>query len=377
MRRSATSLFAIALGTRAGIVGLLVWRSHGALNRLLSHADAPAFISVARMLLSGVRPADGWDERAFFGWPMTFALPGSLLGYDVSCLLIGCVLASLVPVVFWLLSRDWSSSLALTVLTPTWLMHSCLGMSEPAFLLYQVAALWMWTRNQPIAASGLAAAAMLVRPNGVFVLAALALAALQRRAFRSFFAHGAFAAAATALVVVLNLHFYGDPLRQSHLYEGLPNVGNAEAALVAAGFKPGHFGPPFLHLLATPWLLPVPGWKVIFIWSHLLAVLGACAAGVLGLRGAGVGLRDLITRKAVDRAQELQLMLVSWAVLNTAFIVCTGPYWGFYSFDRYCTWALPAYVYCLRQFLPARRLTWLLVGAVSIALVIAHQARGL
>jgi hypothetical protein len=144
---------------------------------------------------------------------------------------------------------------------------------------------------------------------------------------------------------------YGDPLHQLHAYEALPNVGEAAGALAARGYSSGHWGWPFLHLVATPTWVEVPAWKVAFIAGHVAAVLAACSIGVMGWGRSA--LSDVMT---------------VWAVGNTVLIVSAGPYWGFHSFDRYAVWALPAYGYLLTSALPRSRPVWAALGAASVGI---------
>jgi hypothetical protein len=264
------------------------------------------------------------------------------------------------------------------VLTPTWLMHSSLGMSEPAFLLYQVIAIWACMRERLILASIFAGAAMIVRPNGGFVWLAIAYAIWRRRAWRAFVAHCAIASVCVAVVLAFNLHFYGDALRQAHVYGDWSTNFDAETAarIGRLPFSSGPFSLPMLHLIATPFLVHVPAWKTLFVWTHAVLVFAACACGFIGMRRIGWR-RAFGPRIADDIAQdtELQAMMLMWAVLCTAFIVSTGPYWGFHSFDRYCVWALPAYLYLARDHLPKRNAVWIALGVSSLALALWSQAR--
>ena len=376
-RRPALTLFAIALLARVITVAVALIGHHGSIERYFLQSDAPSYVAVARMIMTAARGANGWHERVFIGWPLMFAVPGALVGYDLACLALGVLCAALVPVAWWTLTQDRASSLALTMLTPTWLMQSGLGMSEPAFLLLQVVAVLAWVRERPLVASACAGAAMVVRPNGAFVWLAVAYGLGRRRAWSRLAAHGALAAASVAVVVLFNLHFYGDALRQAHMYSELPNIGaEASAAVANLPFAGGHMGLPFLHLIATPLIVHVPLWKIIFVWLHALLVLVACGLGIQRMRAYGFA-RALspASEPQEHNDAELHAMMLLWALLSTAFILCTGPYWGFHSFDRYCVWALPAYLYLAREHLPKRDALWLALGVVSIAVTLWSQAR--
>jgi hypothetical protein len=360
--RPRLALFSTALALRVLILIVGLTGFSGAVVHYLDLGDGLSYVAAARTIMTGARDANSWHERAFLGWPLTFALPGAIVGYAATALALAAAFAALVPVVFWNLTRHRAASLALTALTPTWLLHSSLGMSEPAFLLYQLSAIWALCTDHLVLSSMLASAAIAVRPNGVFVWIALAFVMWRRRSWSALAAHTTIAAAGLAIVYALNVHLFGDGLRQVHLYSGLPNVSpQAAAAIARLPLSAGHLGLPFVHLLVTPFIVSVPLWKVVFIWAHAVAVVLICAHGA--------------RRLAAERGNHLFVMMLIWAVLNTAFVLCTGPYWGFYAFDRYCIWALPAYLYIVRDELPAADLVWTTAAAISVAMVIWGMAR--
>lgn len=357
-RRTVIELIAVGLAARVCLIaGTLLGKGISVQHYLLS-SDAPSYVAVARALLTGVRPESAWHERVFLGWPMLIALPGALIGHEAAALWLAVLLAALVPVIYFALTDDRPVSLLLAVLTPTWLMHSSLGMGEPAFLALQLLALLAWSRGRPLQGSAWASAAMVVRPTAFFVWLAIALADLRahRRPRLTLLVAPA---AATGLVLLCNAALYSDPARQLHAYSGIPNI-KAEhlAALQQLPGPDGHHGLPLLHVLATPFVIEVATWKVAFIWAHLAAVIAACAIGI----------------RRRERS-ELERAMLLWALCSTAFIVSTGPYWGFHTFDRYVVWALPAYAYLVRDRLP--RSTWMIaaLGAVSFALALWSRLR--
>lgn len=367
-RYPASTLLAMGLSLRALLIATSLRGHGGSLWKAMSISDSLAYVTVARMAVSGVRVTPGWDERVFIGWALTLALPGALFGYEVTCLVLGTVCAALTPVVAYKLTGDRVSSLAAALLTPTWLRESSMGMSECVFMLYQLLAIWACLQRRTALASLAAAAAMIVRPTGAFVWVALAYVMMRRRNWSALAMHCVIAAFAIAFVLAFNQHFYGDALRQAHLYSQLPNIGEDGAAAIARlPHGAGHLGIPFLHLIATPFVLHVPTWKVVYIWLHAVLVVAACVIGVRDWR-ASASERD-------TRGSELDAMMLIWAVLNTAFILCTGPYWGFFTFDRYCLWAMPAYLYLARAYLPKRNVLWIALASVSIGLAFWGTAR--
>lgn len=370
-------LLLLGLLLQAVLVANLL-RGHKSFADSLSVSDGSHYSFVAQLAVTGVRHPEmpEWAERMFIGWPLTFALFGKLFDFDAMCVLLASVFATLMPVAFWQLTRDWTASLAAALISPTWLMQSSMGMGEPAFLVYQLIAISACLRGRYAVGSLAASAALAVRPNAAFVWLALALIMWRRRAWTGLRYHTAFAAATVLAVVAFNIHFYGDPLRQVHLYKTLPNAA-PEAVEALRQFLPqtGHLGLPFVNVLATPFILKVPLWKTAYIWLHALAICLVSWVGLRELRSQKRASASSMTPSADARGRELHTIMTVWAVLNTLFVVCTGPYWGFFTFDRYCLWALPAYLYIARNFLPQRSLVWAVIGSSSLALALYNQTR--
>jgi hypothetical protein len=328
---------AIAVAARIVLLGIALGASDST-TAFLTRSDARAYVAVARMLRTGERPPVAWDERVFWGWPLCFFTLGTDQGLGRTCLVLGVVFASLVPPLIYRLTDNFRLALLLSLFPPSWLMHSCLGMSEPAYLFTLLVAILLFFSGR-IQLSGLALAlAALNRPTAVFVWMGLAALLVRRRQWGTLLSWAALSALGPAITIGLNGHYYADWFRQAHLHGAPTNMSAYKAK------QPGHeeatrtYGSvPFKALLITPLKFPVPAWKIAFIYGHLIAVLTA----------TGLAVRRL-------GRSEPDFVLGVWAIANTCFIVSTGPYWGFHSFDRYSTWALPAYGYFLWPLVPKR-----------------------
>lgn len=343
-------LLVAGVSVRALMLGVLLLSGATSVLERLQQSDGAAYAALARQFMTGVR-AENLPDGVFPGWPAFVALPGAVVGYDEACLWGAVLCAAFVPLLFERLTGDRPLAWLLIVAPPTWLMHSMLGMSEPAVLALLVGGLLAFSRDRPRLASLLVSAALVLRPHALAAWLALAYGFRRRRDVRGLAWHAGVAAATGMLVLVWNHAYFGDALYQLHTYQRLTNYGDAEAALAQHGAGAGHWGLPFVHLIVTPFWVAVPLWKVVFIWTHAAATLVACVAGV---RRWGSG--------------ELHDVLTIWALLNTALIVCAGPYWGFHSFDRYTVWALPAYAWLLRPLLPAPGRLWAVAGVLSAVL---------
>jgi hypothetical protein len=272
---------------------------------------------------------------------------------------MGIGFAALVPVAYYRLIPDFREALVLTVFTPTWLENSCLGMSEPLYLLALLLAMRCFFMGRLYLSGLLLAIAALTRPTAVFLWVGLALLLVQRRAWRSLLSWSALCALGPLLTLALNGYFYADWTHQSRLHGAPINTPRAEMLLLAdGGDTRTYLNVPFKALVLTPLNLVIPPGKIAFVYLHLLAVLAA----------SGIALVQFF-RSDFDR------VIAVWAILNTCFIVSTGPYWGFHTFDRYCVWALPAYLYFLGRFLTRRVVIVAGIGAASILMALWGLAK--
>jgi hypothetical protein len=233
-------------------------------------------------------------------------------------------------------------------------------MSEPAYLFYIVASLVLVNSKHVTSAALLMGFAAAIRPTALLPWLAVLFELCKSKSSKGTLARWiGWSGLVAGMTIPLNIHLYGAPFRQLERYSTLPNVG-AEA--IAAGLDKagaGHFGPPFRALIETPLRVHVPAWKIVFIYGHLAVVLLACRESLR--------CRDLKSRTRIWR------VCAMWAVLNTAFIVSTGPYWGFHAFDRYCLWAMPAYLVLLQRYLPRRFSVWVMIAICSTGLAVAAR----
>jgi hypothetical protein len=353
------SLVVVSAVPRAAILAcvLLVWGA--SLAHWFLTSDAPSYVAVARSISTGTRVTSAWDERVFPGWPLTFVASGLVCPFEWGCLWVGVALACLLPWLVWRATDSWKLALLSAYFTPTWLLHSCNGMSEPALLVYVVGSLVLYRARRLVPASALIGLAMLTRPTALFAWAGMAYCLAAGKRWRQLIIYVTVSGAVAGTLLPLNLWLYGDPFRQVRAYSNLPNISEEAKARLGAGQPAyGHLDLPFRSLVRATWLLRPPAWKVAYVWLHVAAALAACAVAAW-------------TRPAHDVGR----VMACWAWLNTAFIVCAGPYWGFHSFDRYWVWAMPAYFYFLQAVVPSRRAAHALLLVLATAAVLAAVSR--
>jgi hypothetical protein len=336
----------------------------------LSNSDAPSFIAVARVIYR-IMPASAlkfYDSRVFPGWPLAFGWMARLGIPDQGVLALTVVLAALVPVLFYRLTGERTLAWYLVYFPPAWLVAGAYPISEAAYLVAVLAGLLALKANRPVLAGILGGLLVAIRAFGIAWLGGfvLALVAGKRSIGRAAVACGVAAALPVAGLLLLNRGLYGDFLYQLHVY-GRPLIElNIPPALAASLHNPsGHWGPPFRHLLLTPWLVHVPLWKTLYIYAHVPVVL------LLAWRGCAYVLNGA-------RGEAWETALVAGFLMNTALIVCAGPYWGFESFDRYFIWGLPGALWLARPWLgQSPRWHWVLFplsAAMSLYSVLGHAA---
>ncbi len=338
-------------------LALLFGKTSTTWNSYLSGSDAGSFLPMARVIY-GLAPLSAvkvYDTRVFPGWPLLLGLPLRLGLPEWSALALSLACSALVPILFLRLTGERRLAWLLVYFPPAWLLAGLHPISEPAYLALILAGLLALKYARPGLAGGVLGATFVLRPFGAAWAAGGWVAGLwsRPRDGRAALRFALLAAVPVAGLLVLNAAVFGDPLRQLHVYE-LPldqlNLSTATAAQLGAAA--GHWGPPFKYLLLTPWLTPVPAWKIAYIYAHAAALLVLVWRGVAFLRGPG---------------EPWQRALVLGFLANAALIVCTGPYWGFHSFDRYFVWGLPGALWLARGWYTSDRCHWIL-APVSLAL---------
>lgn len=356
-RRVDRSLFSIALVARLVVLGVVLGISGLTLPALLEATDVPSYVVVARALFEGaVLPPDSWHTRVFPGWSALIGPPGLVFGYAWSAVVLGIVAAAAVPVAYRRCGGSSQGAWLLVWMSPAFVLCSAFGMSEPANLLLILASYLLLQRKHPLAAGLVMGAAGLFRPASVFAcLGGVFLLPATGRGI-AFVRYVVGCGLVAGLLLPFNRVEYGDWLHQLGMYGHAANI--PVTALVQLGYDADnapHWGWPFASLIAGALRLPVPAWKLGYIAANVAMVIIALA---IALRRLGDG-----SAVALDRA------MAAWLVGNSLFIFCTGPYWGFHSFDRYAVWAMPATVHFLA--IGVRLPAWLQGAGIVASTVVA------
>jgi hypothetical protein len=355
-------LLAIGAALRLVLLTLIFTAGGETWAHYLSISDAGSYLKFAQVVYTGAPRASltFYDSRVFPGWPLVYGWLLWLLPAPAAALGALILTAAAVPALLYLLTRRFAVALALVWLPPAWLLATTHPVAEAFFLLAGLGALLAWQRDR-LELAGLAAGLMCAtKPYGIFLALPLGLACArsQGRWSAGRLARFAWPIFATGILCAfINLRLYGDMLHQFHVYAA-PLAQLNLAGVDAYASASGHWSMPFAALLTTPWRTPVPAWKMLYVYAHVVALF------VLVTVPAWRCWRARANNNA------LTLVLLGWLVLNSAAIVCGGPYWGFHSFDRYFVWAWPAALVLNADFVEKHPRLHAAAAAISILLTL-------
>jgi hypothetical protein len=326
------------------------------LKQYAAAGDGTSYQHYAQAILGNRSQWTPYDQRVFPGYPLLIAAwrLATRMSVTASALAVVWISAALAAVGSAVLFQDRRIGWAMVMLIPHWPINSSLIMSEAAMLALTTAGLIAGLADMAIPAGLILGMAMLVRPVAVFALAGLLFARWRSGGQRL---RALLTAAAALLVVAAGMglvqHLTGSPWRGIRVYADSPS---------AYG---GHiFAWPFQTLMQTSWCAHPPPARLIYVWAHVLAVLGGCALLVLAVR---------------RRKNVLDGIALCWLGGNTLFTLCIGSGrfgWGFYHFPRFTIPAMPALFWALSPVLPSRRWIWICLAIILYATTVAgvHQA---
>lgn len=254
---------------------------------------------------------------------VSVSLASSLLAVVLACRLWGCL-----PAVFFaLMNLDW-------------LQRSLLGGAEPLFAALLFGALLLAREERWAGAAALAAAATIVRPNGIFALIALALVLFQRRRFSNLAAATLIGLAVGSLYLVIVWSVFGRVTGSSdwYLYWGLGRDRTfVPFATVAVSYADG-------------WLT----WK-------------SCAKYLVWMLFTSVSLFRLLRyRRELVMQKDRQVEKLFTALYLGSFLLLPA-WWIEGEYPRYLVPAIPLLFAAVEPYLPVRRSIVWTMSAVSVA----------
>ena len=334
------------------ILGVCYSRSSANIEVMLKRSDAHSYLQVADLFISGRPLSVPFAGRVFPGWPICFAPAYAIIKSPwvpvVVAILISCVL----PLMQLSISGNRTAAIIMICGTPTLLMHSVLAMSEPLFLLLTLGSCLAFARDRSSLAALLTGVAAWVRPTSCFLWLGQALELVARGRRVEALKMSVIAGLAAGSMFLFNAWLYGSPFYQFGQYGTLPNISDqARQALGLWENGGSHFGMPMVNLIKASLLTHPPLWKQAFVWGHVVMLMMFLVFG----------------SSSASRSEPYWTSNFVWAAGTGLFILCTGPYWAFHSFDRYFVWALPAYLALIQPWL--KRTRWFTWAAVGLSVV--------
>jgi hypothetical protein len=338
--RSLCVLFAIAVLLRVGVFLSASQVYHIPLAQYAVKGDGGSYLAYASAILGDSSQLTEYDRRVFPGYPGLIAF-GHLCGLSLalSALLIDWVAAGVAVVAAGLLFGERRVAWAMVFLIPHYLTNSSLAMSEAPLLAFTLVGLLLIVRSRHALMGGvLLGFAGLIRPMACFAVMGVMLALLAERRVRDSLISAACAAAVFGAGVLTLYLLSGDALWGVRIYHDSPRTYGGEIFVL-----------PFQSLLTTPIREHVSVGFVVYIYAHVVIVLGACA---------------LLAWRALRGSSTISLDLLSlgWLAGNTLFQLCIGSGWGFRHFPRFAIPAQPALFWGLRPYLPRRVWPWVVAG---------------
>ncbi len=158
----------------------------GSLDPVVRYLDGPEYIFIANgfydradplLVIPDFRQHSPFYWTAHFpGYPLVLRLFWLVVGWQAAGPLVNFLASSLFAFVFWLLLKEfrytphpfWLASAAL-VLPLRWLIYHSVGASEPLMLLFELLSLYFFKKDRYWLAGLSGAAALFVRPPGIFL----------------------------------------------------------------------------------------------------------------------------------------------------------------------------------------------------------------
>jgi hypothetical protein len=311
------------------------------------------------------RGLDPSQPKEFWGFSYLSALVASVtrLPDDFAIVLVS---SSTFVLANYLCCRLWGTTVAawFMVVSWWWLDVGTEGMNEPLFMALLLGSFIAFRKERWVVAAVLASGATVVRPVGIFGLAAIGVVLFARRDWRRLAITAAIGLTTGVLYVLPMIRIYGDPLANVRGYHTrdwsstmpvtIPLLPEIKGALIASARMKGDHGLRFAELSTLQ----------ILIGLWVLLTLGA------------------IVKMAVDKRfwyySKLHPAEAIFAGAYAAFLYSYNtPYWAWQHFPRFVIPLLPFLLLVFLNRLPRdRRIVWG-IALLNIVISIGPKVRAI
>jgi len=280
-----------------------------------------------------------------------------------AALLIVSFSASLVSVA--LAHRLWGGWVAgfFAILNFDWIQRSFLGGAEPLFVAFLFGAFWAVRRGHWLLAAFLAALSTIVRPMGLFALAAVGLTLLWQRNFQKFLLTTLVGLIVGGLYVLPMAFYFGNPLANVSTYQRTEWRGGLPITW------------PFYSIIEGTTLHNIP-------WTNLARTFGWISVVLIA------GIRMMMSSRFREYARSHPVEGIFAGTYLIFIYTYNSPAWARAEFTRFVIPIVPFVILGLHRWLPKQRLVlWtltvvspILAGATAVGLLktirILRQALG-
>ncbi len=330
------SLIGLVIVSRVVLIAGTLWWNAVSLPQYVSMHDGREYL-VYSTRIDEYNLADLPHEttRLFPGYPVAISGLGRMFGKPLASVAVSVLGAVLAVMIFHALFRDFWLSAYFAVFTPSWLLYSSLAMSEGLFLGCSLLGLYLFHENRDIQAAMVLGFATVVRPVGVLLFLAIAVAMFMERDFRALVRFG------IAFLVIPLVWAFISKLTWGAFGKNF------------ATYLERDFDIPLRALIVETLRPQVSLLKKLLVWGHVLL---------------GIGGFILLVWSWMRERTTLKFVLIVWLGLSLVFYFMLSSQWTFGCLDRFLITCLPPILLGLRRILPRHPVVYAIILLLGLAI---------
>jgi|GEM_PF-5971793 len=303
--------------------------------------DGRDYIAFARALDSGsLKDARQWVVVRFPGFPFAVYVFGLILGkaWGMAALVLNIGGALLAIFFFDRIFRNRKATLYFSIFTPSWFLFSSINATEGFFLFLNLLGLYLiWNKNKHALGYLVLGLSALVRPFGVFVIAALIIWGLVRKKKSEYFIYALISGLPMLCWLCFCRIYYGSFFHNVSQYSDI--------------WEHRMLGLPFKALLVNsirnPRIL-----KLCLVWGTVIfSIMATVFSG-----------RYLLKNPVSEKWGVVFL----WQFFSCMFYFSLSSSNPFISLDRYILTALPAQLISVSGIFPKRRFFFFVAAVLTL-----------